>query len=110
MSDNKKAGFGRLGFERTNVKVMPIGDPSVDDVIDQLYEVLHQAGYALMQGDFHGQKMMVLCKMHEDVGLSFKLEPRAQIARIVPNYVKGQREPVGVEMRRVGASEPPRAS
>jgi len=109
MSDNAKQAFGHLGFQRKNVKVMPLGDISVDDVIDQIYEVLHQSGYALMQGDYMGQKMMVLCKMHEDFGYAFRMEPRAQIARIVPKYVDGQREPVGVEMRRIGG-EPPRVA
>lgn len=107
MSDAK---FGKLGFERTNVKVMPLGDPSVDDVIDQIYEVLHQAGYALRQGDYFGQKMMVLCRMHEDGWRKFKFEPRAQITSIVPEYIKDQQEPVGVEMRRISAVEPPKVS
>ncbi len=111
MSDNSKGGFGRPGFERTNVSVMPIGDPNVDDVIDQLYEVLHQAGYALMQGNYCGQAMVVLCKMQQAFGHKFGFEPRAQIIHIVPKYLADQPSPRGVEMRRVsGAVEPPKVT
>lgn len=85
--------FGRKVF-----KVMGHCESNtVQDVLDELYEVLLRRGYAITQGNYNGQALIVLCRQPEPG----KLEPVAQIAQILP-----QGKNKGVDWRAVGGDKP----
>ena len=82
-------------FGRKQLKITPPGDSNrIEDVLDELYEVLYRRGYAITQGNYGGQALLVLCRQPEPG----KLEPVAQVAQIVPGK--------GIDWRAVGGDKP----
>lgn len=91
---------GKLTYRA--LKVDPPGESnSMQDCLDEIYEVLYRRGYALAQGSYGVQTMFVLCKQHEPG----KFEAVAQVAQIVPDY--GQRTAAGIDWRPVRGSSRP---
>ena len=83
-------------------KVMPPGDGnSIQDVLDELYSVLYRRGYAIAQGRYGAQSVVVLCEVREE---GRRLIPVAQIAQMIPDY--GQRAAKGIDWRKVGSDKP----
>lgn len=86
------------GLGRKVLKITPPGDSNrIEDVLDEVYEVLYRRGYAICQGNYNGQALIVLCRQPEPG----RLEPVAQIAQIMP-----QGPNKGVDWRAVGGDKP----
>ncbi len=80
---------------RKEFKIKPPGDSnSVQDVLDEVYSVLFRRGYAITQGNWGGQALLVLCRQPEPG----TLEPVAHVAQIIPGK--------GIDWRAVGGAKP----
>ena len=83
-------------------KVTPPPHPgSLDDCLDEIYAALVRHGYALTQGTYRGQTMIVLSAQPEGPG-TMRLLPGAQIASMIPGPLTDPR--YGIIMRRVGGN------
>lgn len=82
---------------RKELKIIPPGDSNtVQDVLDEIYEVLYRRGYAITQGRWGQHTLIVLSELREG---GRRLAPVAQIAQIIPDH--GQLAAKGIDWRKV---------